>query len=86
MPAHGSQLFRVVGRVLSCPNRNCVLISWPMRTHASPRLAPRHLLALALPLLVACWPKGDEKPIVGLITKTESNPFVVKMKEGAEQG
>ena len=26
---------------------------------------------------------GGEKPIVGLITKTETNPFFVKMKEGA---
>jgi fructose transport system substrate-binding protein len=28
---------------------------------------------------------GDDKPIVGLITKTDTNPFFVKMKEGAQQ-
>ena len=28
---------------------------------------------------------GGEKPIVGLITKTDTNPFFVKMKDGAEQ-
>ena len=28
---------------------------------------------------------GDEKPIVGLITKTDTNPFFVKMKEGAQK-
>ena len=29
-------------------------------------------------------PAAGEQPIVGLITKTETNPFFVKMKEGAE--
>ena len=60
-----------------------------MHTHALPCRAPRRLrsraLALALPLLLACAPNGDDKPVIGLITKTESNPFFVKMKEGAEQ-
>jgi fructose transport system substrate-binding protein len=28
---------------------------------------------------------GGDKPIVGLITKTDTNPFFVKMKEGAQQ-
>src|SRR6056300_1114314 len=28
--------------------------------------------------------QAAEQPIIGLITKTESNPFFVKMKEGAE--
>ncbi|MGH3616134.1 MAG: hypothetical protein ACRDRK_26785, partial [Pseudonocardia sp.] len=27
---------------------------------------------------------AGEKPIVGLITKTDTNPFFVKMKQGAE--
>ena len=51
----------------------------------------RVLLALALlmsafPLLTAMQPAAaqDEKVIVGLITKTETNPFFVKMKEGAQ--
>src|SRR4051794_20297738 len=28
---------------------------------------------------------GGDKPIVGLITKTDTNPFFVKMKEGAQK-
>src|SRR5690606_5361390 len=28
---------------------------------------------------------AQDKPIVGLITKTEGNPFFVKMREGAQQ-
>jgi fructose transport system substrate-binding protein len=28
---------------------------------------------------------GGERPVVGLITKTDTNPFFVKMKEGAQQ-
>ena len=38
----------------------------------------------ALPLL-GCQTESAEQPIIGLITKTETNPFFVKMKEGAEQ-
>ena len=52
----------------------------------------RVLLALALlmsafPLLTAMQPAAaqDEQVIVGLITKTETNPFFVKMKEGAQE-
>lgn len=56
-----------------------------MRIHALPRLTPRSLAALAAAVLVACSPNANDKPIIGLITKTESNPFFVKMKEGAEQ-
>lgn len=46
------------------------------------------IAALALPL-AACG-SGDgsgsgDKPIVGLITKTDTNPFFVKMKEGAQK-
>lgn len=37
----------------------------------------------AIALTAAAAPK-DERPVVGLITKTETNPFFVKMKEGAE--
>ena len=44
------------------------------------------LLMSAFPLLTAMQPAAaqDEQVIVGLITKTETNPFFVKMKEGAE--
>ncbi len=52
-----------------------------LRTAASraPMIAP--LLAL---LLAACAAPADQRPIIGLITKTETNPFFVKMREGAE--
>ena len=35
-----------------------------------------------------CWPApalriAADQPVIGLITKTETNPFFVKMKEGA---
>jgi fructose transport system substrate-binding protein len=36
------------------------------------------------PASEAAEPAGDEEVIVGLITKTETNPFFVKMKEGAQ--
>lgn len=39
------------------------------------------LTALALVAGAAC----AEEPVIGLITKTETNPFFVKMKEGAQQ-
>src|SRR3954464_8344524 len=68
-----------------------------MRSRFGPQRRPRHagnarlLLALALlmsafPLLTAMHPVAaqDNQPIVGLITKTETNPFFVKMKEGAQ--
>lgn len=41
--------------------------------------------ALATPFLVACGGDAGGRPIVGLITKTDTNPFFVKMKEGAQQ-
>jgi fructose transport system substrate-binding protein len=53
------------------------------------------LLALSLATalaLAACGDDGDsggggggDQPIVGLITKTDTNPFFVKMKEGAQK-
>ncbi|HEU4741722.1 MAG TPA: sugar ABC transporter substrate-binding protein [Meiothermus sp.] len=47
------------------------------------------LLALALAalgtLLLSLGSAQNKQPIIGLITKTESNPFFVKMKEGAQQ-
>jgi fructose transport system substrate-binding protein len=48
--------------------------------------------ALLLPLATAACGGNDsgsggsgKKPVVGLITKTDTNPFFVKMKEGAQQ-
>jgi fructose transport system substrate-binding protein len=41
----------------------------------------RYLLAI---LAIAPALGGAQQPIIGLITKTETNPFFVKMKEGAE--
>jgi len=50
-----------------------------MRQFAVPALAA----ALALCGMNAAI--GADQPVVGLITKTETNPFFVKMKEGAAQ-
>jgi fructose transport system substrate-binding protein len=41
------------------------------------------VVALALPA-AAARAESAEPPLIGLITKTETNPFFVKMKEGAE--
>lgn len=48
----------------------------------------RGVLAFALLCtipLAGCAKGADEAPIIGIVTKTETNPFFVKMKEGAEQ-
>jgi len=42
-------------------------------------------LAGVIALAIAGPGFAQDKPIVGLITKTEGNPFFVKMREGAEQ-
>jgi fructose transport system substrate-binding protein len=44
----------------------------------------RTLLATAIAVLAATSAQAQTQPIIGLITKTETNPFFVKMKEGAE--
>ena len=41
--------------------------------------------AMSLMAAVACAGTAEEKPAIGLITKTESNPFFVTMKAGAEE-
>jgi fructose transport system substrate-binding protein len=61
-------------------NPAMLLIS-SMRTSA-PWSARAFVLAL---ILTACGERSPEAPVIGLITKTETNPFFVKMKEGAEQ-
>lgn len=40
-----------------------------------------HFLLVALPTLASAQPQ----PVIGLITKTSTNPFFVKMREGAEK-
>ncbi|MEI8634617.1 sugar ABC transporter substrate-binding protein [Vibrio sp. PP-XX7] len=42
------------------------------------------LLSFTLCLLISGIASAAEKPIVGLIIKTDTNPFFVKMKEGAQ--
>jgi fructose transport system substrate-binding protein len=45
---------------------------------------PKTLIAAALALLAAPV-LAQNQPVIGLITKTETNPFFVKMKEGAAE-
>ncbi len=49
------------------------------------RLSVSILSMLAVIGLVFSMAANAEQPTVGLITKTETNPFFVKMKEGAQQ-
>ncbi len=51
-----------------------------MRKHA---LAPAIVAALAATF--AAGALAQDQPVIGLITKTETNPFFVKMKEGASR-
>ena len=44
-----------------------------------------HFLALSALSTVAAIAAAADQPVIGLITKTEINPFFVKMKEGAQQ-
>ena len=50
-------------------------------------MCTRRLSSLAATLLfvTAAHAAGAQQPIIGLITKTETNPFFVKMKEGAQE-
>ena len=43
------------------------------------------VLATAVLALAATAAVGADQPVIGLITKTDTNPFFVKMKEGATQ-
>ena len=45
----------------------------------------RKHLALLVATAVAGGAIAQQAPVIGLITKTETNPFFVKMKEGAQQ-
>lgn len=42
-------------------------------------------LSLALCISISCGVSAADKAVVGLITKTDTNPFFVKMKEGAQK-
>ncbi len=56
-----------------------------MRT--PPLSAPSRLAfaaALVATLVAGCAAEKPSEPVIGLITKTETNPFFVKMKEGAQ--
>ena len=50
------------------------------------KVRSRHvaLLLLALCSLFGAAGAQRKEPVIGLITKTDTNPFFVKMKEGAE--
>ena len=43
------------------------------------------LLAATLLAAAATVAVGADQPVIGLITKTDTNPFFVKMKEGATE-
>ena len=45
----------------------------------------RNALALAAVAALASTAVAQSQPVIGLITKTETNPFFVKMKEGAAE-
>jgi fructose transport system substrate-binding protein len=60
----------------------------PLGRNRGLRLAGVASLAAALALSACGGDSGsgsDDQPIVGLITKTDTNPFFVKMREGAQQ-
>ena len=42
-------------------------------------------VAACLALAAATAGAADDKPVIGLVTKVETNPFFVKMKEGASE-
>ena len=56
-----------------------------MRKFALPAFATAASVAAVLSFGAVLAARGADQPVVGLITKTETNPFFVKMKEGAAQ-
>ena len=49
------------------------------------RTALTSIALAASAALLPGWAAAQGQPVIGLITKTETNPFFVKMKEGADQ-
>jgi fructose transport system substrate-binding protein len=45
----------------------------------------KHATLLAALMATAGFAQAQSQPVIGLITKTETNPFFVKMKEGATE-
>ncbi len=56
-----------------------------MSAHARRGLIDAARLAAGLCLITSCGRATSDAPVIGLITKTESNPFFVTMTRGAEQ-
>ena len=56
-----------------------------MRKFALPALAAASSVAVVLAFGAVMTARGADQPVIGLITKTETNAFFVKMKEGAQQ-
>ena len=49
------------------------------------RTALTSIALAATAALLPGWAAAQGQPVIGLITKTETNPFFVKMKEGAAE-
>ena len=57
----------------------------PRAPRAAVSLAAVSLAAAAVTALAFAGSAGAaDQPVIGLITKTDTNPFFVKMKEGAQ--
>jgi fructose transport system substrate-binding protein len=56
-----------------------------VRRHLASILFASAALAASFAVLPGTAAVAQDKPLIGLITKTNTNPFFVKMREGAEQ-
>lgn len=57
----------------------------PVRTRPLARLATLTLVLAGAAALAPSTASAQSQPVIGLITKTETNPFFVKMKDGAAE-
>lgn len=57
----------------------------PVRARSRTRIPTIGFATLALLAVSACSRATGDTTVIGLVTKTETNPFFVKMKEGAQQ-